>query len=88
MKLLWTLGLWFRRIVLSLFVLPCPQECNFQSKTEIEPDLRLNKMKWRKRHTPAGGVLTKIKTAKKITQLTLTYNFSRHVYRKKGEIGS
>ena len=25
----------------SLFVLPCPPECNFQSETKIEPDLRL-----------------------------------------------
>ena len=26
----------------SLFVSPCPPECNFQSETKIEPDLRLN----------------------------------------------
>ena len=63
-------------------------ECSLQSETKIEPDLRLNKMKWRKCHTPAGEVLTKIKKAKKITQLILTYNFSGHVYRKKREIGS
>ena len=25
----------------SLFVSPCPPECNFQSETKIEPDLRL-----------------------------------------------
>ena len=25
----------------SLFVSPCPTECNFQSETKIEPDLRL-----------------------------------------------
>ena len=25
----------------SLFVLPCPPECNFQSEMKIEPDLRL-----------------------------------------------
>ena len=25
----------------SLFVSPCPPECNFQSETKVEPDLRL-----------------------------------------------
>ena len=25
----------------SIFVSPCPPECNFQSETKIEPDLRL-----------------------------------------------
>ena len=31
----------------SLFVSPCPPECNFQSETKIEPDLRLSQ-----RHHP------------------------------------
>ena len=34
----------FRRRFVSgfFFVSPCPPECNFQSETNIEPDLRLN----------------------------------------------
>ena len=27
--------------IVSLFVSPCPRECNFQSETKIGPDLRL-----------------------------------------------
>ena len=29
----------------SLFVSPCPPECNFQSETKIEPDLRLREVR-------------------------------------------
>ena len=28
----------------SVFVSPCPPECNFQSETKIEPDLRLTQL--------------------------------------------
>ena len=30
----------------SLFVSPCPPDCNFQSETKVEPDLRLNPIRW------------------------------------------
>ena len=29
----------------SLFISPCPPECNFQSETKIEPDLRLHSVR-------------------------------------------
>ena len=38
----------------SIFVSPCPPECNFQSETKIEPDLRLGSTI---RSTPSGSIL-------------------------------